>query len=324
MRLIGIILCIGILSVTEVSSQQLPVYSQYTFNPFLLNPAAAGAEGYTAINLTSREQWLGIDGAPTTNAVSVQTRIYKRNYVSSNSSVHQRYLAPLRSGKVGLAAYIYNDHAGLIDQTGGQFTYAYHIYRNQSQLSFGLTFCIFQFRINKSNQHPGNINDKLLDNQRLWMIIPDVNAGIYYTDLKSFLGISAFNLSKATVRYSNNRSAEYVLLRHYYLTGGFKIDLPQSWLLEPSVNIKTSEQWKWQFDLMVKCINSGKYWCGLGYRTNKTAIITLGIKLSRLYVGYSYDYNFTGLSYYTTGTHELMLTLKLGDHVRRYPWMERY
>jgi len=75
---------------------------------------------------------------------------------------------------------------------------------------------------------------------------------------------------------------------------------------------------------MVKCINSGKYWCGLGYRTDKTAIVTFGVKISRLYIGYSYDYNPTGFSYYTTGTHELMLAIKLGDHVRRYPWMERY
>jgi hypothetical protein len=37
-----------------LTSQQLPIFSQYTFNAFLLNPAVAGAEGYTAINLTSR------------------------------------------------------------------------------------------------------------------------------------------------------------------------------------------------------------------------------------------------------------------------------
>jgi len=44
--------------------QQLPVYSQYMMNKFLINPAVAGSEGYTAFNLTSRKQWLGIKDAP--------------------------------------------------------------------------------------------------------------------------------------------------------------------------------------------------------------------------------------------------------------------
>ena len=36
-------------------SQQVPLYSQYMLNGFLLNPAVAGSEGYTAVNLTARE-----------------------------------------------------------------------------------------------------------------------------------------------------------------------------------------------------------------------------------------------------------------------------
>ena len=43
-------------------AQQLPVYSQYMMNGFLLNPAVAGHEGYTALNITAREQWAGLFG----------------------------------------------------------------------------------------------------------------------------------------------------------------------------------------------------------------------------------------------------------------------
>jgi hypothetical protein len=62
----------------------------------------------------------------------------------------------------------------------------------------------------------------------------------------------------------------------------------------------------------------------LGYRYAGSYIGTIGIKLNTFYVGYSYDYNANGLTYYSSGTHELMLALKLGDNVRRYRWMERY
>jgi hypothetical protein len=59
----------------EASSQQVPLYSQYMLNGFLLNPAVAGSEGYTAVNLTAREQWIGMKHAPGTYALSFQTRI---------------------------------------------------------------------------------------------------------------------------------------------------------------------------------------------------------------------------------------------------------
>ncbi|HEY4788176.1 MAG TPA: type IX secretion system membrane protein PorP/SprF, partial [Bacteroidales bacterium] len=50
------------MTITPVIAQQQPAYSQYTFNGFLLNPAVAGSEGYTSINVTTREQWVGIEG----------------------------------------------------------------------------------------------------------------------------------------------------------------------------------------------------------------------------------------------------------------------
>ncbi len=60
------------------NSQQLPLYSQYMMNKFLLNPAIAGSDGYTSVNLTAREQWVGFSNAPRTHAISAQTRILKR------------------------------------------------------------------------------------------------------------------------------------------------------------------------------------------------------------------------------------------------------
>jgi len=71
-------------------AQQLPVYSQYMMNAFLLNPAVAGHEGYTAINVTAREQWLGLKDAPGTYSVSAQTRLLRNSFISRSSSVRKR------------------------------------------------------------------------------------------------------------------------------------------------------------------------------------------------------------------------------------------
>jgi len=45
-------------------AQQVPMYSQYIMNGFLINPSFAGRDGYTTVNLTVREQWVGMAGRP--------------------------------------------------------------------------------------------------------------------------------------------------------------------------------------------------------------------------------------------------------------------
>ena len=64
----------------SLSGQQLPIYSQYLYNKFLINPAVAGSDGYTSISLSAREQWIGYSGAPRTVSVSMQTRMLKKGY----------------------------------------------------------------------------------------------------------------------------------------------------------------------------------------------------------------------------------------------------
>ena len=49
-------------------------------NSYLLNPAVAGHEGYTSLNLTVREQWIGLKDAPSTYAFSAQTRLLTEQF----------------------------------------------------------------------------------------------------------------------------------------------------------------------------------------------------------------------------------------------------
>ena len=81
-----ILTMLSVLSVPAIA-QQLPVYSQYMMNKFLINPAVAGSEGYTAFNLTTRKQWIGVKEAPLTFAASAQTRILKKNYIKKRDKV---------------------------------------------------------------------------------------------------------------------------------------------------------------------------------------------------------------------------------------------
>ena len=88
-RLVYIVLLITVCMTAR--GQQLPLYSQYLYNKFLINPAVAGSDGYTSVNLTAREQWVGYKGAPRTFSFSFQTRMLKRGYMLKRTNTGGRF-----------------------------------------------------------------------------------------------------------------------------------------------------------------------------------------------------------------------------------------
>ena len=74
----GLIILAAIMITSVLDAQQLPIYSQYLFNKYLINPAVAGSDGYTSLNLTTRQQWAGYQGAPQTYSLSFNGRLLKQ------------------------------------------------------------------------------------------------------------------------------------------------------------------------------------------------------------------------------------------------------
>jgi len=80
-----LVLALLLLGVSSLKAQQLPIYSQYLLNGFMVNPAMAGYDGYTTINATSRQQWMGFKEAPQTYSASWQTRLFRKEKVQEES-----------------------------------------------------------------------------------------------------------------------------------------------------------------------------------------------------------------------------------------------
>lgn len=192
--------------IQEAFSQQLPVYSQYMMNGFLVNPAVAGHEGYTAINVTAREQWLGLKDAPATYAVSAQSRLLKNSFMSRSASIRKRKRVMSRSGRVGYGIYAYTDMAGAFNRTGIQGTYSYCIPLNHAQLSFGVSLTGFQFGINENKIKLLDANDQLLANTNKSAFVPDANFGVYYTDNSLYAGVSAMQLMESPLKIGADKN----------------------------------------------------------------------------------------------------------------------
>ncbi len=305
------------------NAQQVPVYSQYMMNGFLFNPAIAGSEGYTAINLIAREQWIGLRNAPKTHAISGQTRILKNSYISKAASVRKRQKLSSRSGKVGVGGYVFNDKNGPIDRTGMQLSYAYHIRMHQSQLSFGLSGMFYQFSIDQE-KITFEEQDIFFDMTDKSIFIPDASVGVYYTNPNIFAGFSASQLFQSAMRFGEKGYAEYKMKRYYYLTGGYDFEVNPSLNIEPSLLFKTTENFVWQADINAKFIINNDYWGGLSYRTGGSLIIMGGLKIDKFVFGYAFDYTLSSIMKHSYGSHEFMASLLFGDNARRYRWLNRY
>ncbi len=321
--LIGIALALAV----KGWSQQAPVYSQYTFNKFIINPAAAGAEGYTTISLVAREQWVGFKGTPKTHSLSVDSRLLRNSYISKNASIRRKKRLSSRSGRVGWAANVFNDHTGPLDRTGVEGTYSYHLGLQNAQLSFGLSGVFYQFKLNKSKVHLYDDNqwDPLVDGIKGTLYIPDANFGVYYTTRDYYAGISVRQIFQSSIQFGDRESdSEYRFKRHYNLLAGYVYNINDFFTLEPSVLLKIPTASKAQFELTTRLYYRDNYWAGLAYRTGKTMVFFFGLNFDKYYFGYAFDYNFSKLMNQTFGTHEFMAAVKLGDSARRYKWLNTY
>ena len=325
MKKIHVVAILLLIFTAGLKAQQLPLYSQYMFNKFLINPAVAGSDGYTSINLTAREQWIGIDNSPKTHSLSYQTRILKRSYIIKTKSVKRKTFKPSTEGRVGVGGYVFDDRNGLVSRTGFQLTYAYHIWLDETQLSFGLSGTAFQFRINDEKLKFYDQSEPLLSGDlRKTIFVPDANFGVYLLNSRYHVGFSVAQLFQSYLKVGNAGLSDYRMLRHYYLSGGYIFPLQNEFFLEPSILIKTTEELLYQIDINAKVQYKTDYWIGLSYRTAGAVVLLAGVRLDKFYFGYAFDYTLSSIMKHSIGSHEFMMAVKFGDSARRYRWLDRY
>ena len=308
-----------------IAGQQLPLYSQYLYNKFLINPAVAGSDGYTSFNITAREQWAGYSGAPRTFSFSGQTRILKQGY-SLKSTSRGNVLRPKTDGKVGLGGYIFSDRNGLIQRTGFQASYSYHMWvQNNTQLSMGLAVTGYQFKINEREINFQNPNEPWLNNDlRRGIFVPDVDFGIYILNPRYSIGFSMCQLFGAAAKIGSDAYQNFRMDRHYYLFGSYSLVVRNKTELQPSGLLMMSEQLKPMADIGVTYIYDQRIWAGLAYRTSGAIIANIGFTYTNMYIGYAFDYTLQEIQRVTYGTHELTLAIRFGDSARKYRWLDRY
>lgn len=283
----------------------------------------AGYDGMVTINLTGRKQWLGLNYSPETYSAAISARILKSPF-----SIKSRKLRRGSEGRVGLGFVATSDIVGAVQRTIVRGSYAYHIFLNNDQLSFGASVMMTQLSINKDLvdlKTPGDPAEGILGKSGLF---PDADFGVSLESKNYILGLSVSNLLASAIQFGDLEFQKKDLRqqRNYMLMGQYILPFAASqWTFEPSGILRFDEQFHASMDITGRFIYQHEYWAGLSIRTSRELILLAGIKLNRFYLGYSFDYGFLNqLARLTYGSHEIALALKLGSSTRRYRWQERY
>lgn len=308
----------------SLHGQQHPFYSQYMLDKFLVNPAIAGANGVTSVNLISRQQYVGFKKPPQTFALSAQTRLIEDSFILKRLNLRKKNKKKSRSGRVGIGGSIFSDRNGIVSKTGFQGTYAYHVnISNQWQLSGGLSIQGYQFKVDDSESPYANPGDPLLAVSRKSFFVPDANLGVFLTNGSLYGGLTMTDILGSSLKLGKEISIDYKTQRKYNLIAGYRINLNSNFILEPSILLQgTRTNFSMDFNARVLYLNS--YWAGVSYRSNKSTVVMLGAKIDRFFLGYAYDLDMGLVRSYSAGSHELIIGLRFGDNnTRRFRWLKQ-
>ncbi len=269
-------------------AQQLPQFSQYMYNTVAINPAYAGSRERLNITLLNRNQWVGLEGAPVTQTMSMHSAIPATN--------------------LGIGLSLINDKLGYENSTYLYTDVSYTINTSEDfRLSFGIKVGVSRYGLNADLlSDPQAIGDQYLDKIfNNWKT--NIGIGVYYRSDDWYIGFSAprfFN-------YENTTDIEYVAIDRVssYFIGGYMYKFNPQLKFKPTFLVKYTNGAPVSVDLTANFLINEKLWLGAAYRVTESLGALMSLQANdNLKFGYSYEFNTSALTPYTSGSHEIFIS----------------
>jgi len=273
--------------------QQDMLFTHYMYNKLALNPGYAGSRDALSMDMITRIQWVGIEGAPRTISFTAHT--------------------PLPNPHIGIGLSAYMDQVGPTVDYNVMGTFSYRVIFKTTKLCFGVSAGIKYFDIDWSKINPKDNGDIELNNQMKNKVAPDIDFGIYYYGSQFYVGLSSRHLLQNQVVVSttpvDGNTNFTKLLRHFYAMGGGAIPLSENLVFMPSTLIKYVPDAPVQADFNASFMLYNVLTLGASYRTAEAVAILCEVNITKNFsIGYSYDMWFNPLQSYNSGSHEIRLS----------------
>lgn len=305
---------LGMVETTQ--AQQEAMYSQYMFNTLAINPAYAGSRDVLSMSAMLRYQWLGVDGAPTTQSFTIDM--------------------PVKNEKMGIGAAFYRDAIGVNSTVGGNLMFAYKVKLGQkTTMSMGLQGGVENVSsLLSSVANVGILDPSFSEANNVNKMFPNAGLGVFISNDRSYLGISVPKLIENKlsayeidgITYSTNQRRHYFAMMGFVLGKGNVKVKPSTMLrytagtplgIDGNVNV-------WFKEKIAIGISGRKSQATLSGQEVLDAVVgMLELQLTpQIRIGYAYDYNRNGLNISNgnadvrlltgTPTHEFMLRYEFG------------
>jgi len=289
-------LAVAALLLSQITfAQQEPMFTHYMFNTQAVNPAYAGNRGMTTMTLLHRSQWVGIEGAPMTQTLTVNSPIFRN--------------------KLGLGVSLQNDKIGPTNIFTGNLDLAYKLKINKkNNIAFGIKSVLSYFDRNLTGLYAAETGDIAIDNATRNDMFMDFGIGVLYTNEHFYAGLSTpkvlFN-NFSDQNSGNDLGAKEV--QHYYFTAGGAIDLSSNVEFKPSTFVRATHGAPVTVDVSALFEMNKKLEVGAMWRSYDAVGILLGYNFKEnLRIGYSFDWSYGNRTFtYNFGSHEVMLRYEL-------------
>lgn len=282
----GLLIAFTVLSAACAHAQQEAMFTHYMFNTQAVNPGYAGSRDALTATALNRSQWVGFDGAPTTQTLTLH--------------------APVFAGAAGAGLSVVNDKIGPLTNTSVFVDLAYRMkLSDKGTLAFGLKGGVNLFRAALSDLTIEDESDPNFQQGTRSLTNPNIGFGLYYSSERYYVGLSTPKLIENDLESVSSGTEK----RHFYFIAGSVFDLSDRVKLKPTTLVKMTPGAPIQADVTGTFLLDDRYWAGAMFRTGESAGILLGANLTQqLGIGYSFDFSYTNSTFeYNLGSHEIML-----------------
>lgn len=271
--------------------QQQVQFTQYMYNTMSVNPAYAGTSNKLEAYLIHRSQWVGIQGAPSSQNFGVQGAVGER---------------------LGLGLSVINDKIGPTNECYINANAAVRLkLADKVKLSLGLTGGIDVLNVDWTKGQYQSDQDELMQSNIQNRVKPLIGAGSYLYGDNWYFGISSPNFIQKD-QFGREGEAMINTNVHWYFIGGYVWTISDALKFKPAVLGKMVKGAPVTFDVSANFLIKEQFTAGLAYRYNDAVSILAGYTFKRsFFLGYSYDMTLTKLRKYGSGSHDIIFKYTL-------------